>query len=77
MIKTTDNLIAVGGGDGIRLLNGINWQEITVFDGKGDAVKSYNHKVFLGKKKKPKLVGKGEESVKMIEWANDESYVHF
>lgn len=65
----------MGGGDGIRLLNGINWQEIILLDGSGEGVNTYKHKEYLGKKKKPKLVGKAEESVKMIVWSQDNHYV--
>ena len=39
-------MIASGGGDGLRLINGINWQEITLWDGKGEIVSCFKEMEF-------------------------------
>ena len=46
-------MIAIGGGDGLRLMNGINWNEIICWDGSSDGYKVYKEgypaKIFKNK----------------------------
>lgn len=47
-LALSKQMIAIGGGDGLRLINVISWNPIILWDGKGDAVKVFDKENYKG-----------------------------